>query len=106
MRFLAPIAVMSILAAPMAEARGPMDRANQALQQQGFTVMQTVRERHQYRVTAQRRNEVRELIYDARTGKLLWDNMDPNRDRARDHLFQQEFDRDHLRLQTRDPASH
>ncbi|MBI1219876.1 MAG: hypothetical protein GC186_15145 [Rhodobacteraceae bacterium] len=115
MRYLALIAFTSMLAAFGANAQGPKgmrgpqgpaSTADQALQQQGFTVMQTVREHNQLRITAHRDNQLRELVYDARTGKLLWDNLDPERDRTRDHLFQQEFDRDRDRLHLRDPSTH
>ena len=115
MRYLAVITIISALAASGANAQGqkgmqgpqgPAFGADQALQQQGFTLMQTVREHNQLRITARRGSELRELVYDMRSGKLLWDNLDPNRDRTRDRLFQQDFDRDRDRLQLRDPSTH
>ena len=74
----------------------------QALQQQGFTNMQTVRDRNRIRITAQRGDQTRELVYDAASGKLIWDNLDPNRDQTRDRLYQQDFERDRDRDRLRD----
>ncbi|WP_127901743.1 hypothetical protein [Solirhodobacter olei] len=102
---------------------GPIYRA---LQQQGFTQMQTYREQNRLRVVAQRGEDLRQLVYDARTGTLLWDSMNPDRDRTQDRIYLKT--RDQLRTQdqlllrdqdmtqdqdmtrdqdrTRDPASH
>ena len=115
MRHLAIVTLISTLVAFGANAQGPKGMqgpqgpaygADQALQQQGFTLMQTVREHNRLRITARRGDQLRELVYDLRTGKLLWDNLDPDRDRTRDRLFQQDFDRDRDRLQLRDPSTH
>lgn len=115
MRQLAIIALTSVLIASGANAQGqkgmdgpqgPGFAIGQTLQEQGFTLMQTVREHNQLRITARRGDELRELVYDARTGKLLWDNLNPDRDRTRDRLFQQDFDRDRDHLRLRDPSTH
>ncbi|WP_102225641.1 hypothetical protein [Acidimangrovimonas sediminis] len=72
----------------------------QALERQGFTRMRTISDRNQIRITAQRGKEVRHLVYDRATGQLLWDSLDPKRDRTRDRIYLHEFDRD--QLQSRD----
>lgn len=82
--------------------------------------MQTYREQNRLRVVAQRGEDLRQLVYDARTGTLLWDSMNPDRDRTQDRIYLKT--RDQLRTQdqlllrdqdmtrdqdrTRDPASH
>ena len=121
-RFLT-LAAAVLLISPLAAAAqntGGMGPVYQALQSQGFTNMLTVRDRNRIRVTAQRGDQTRELVYDATTGKLLWDNLDPQRDQTRDRLYQQDFDqdRDRDRLhdmtgdrdrdqdRTRDPSTH
>lgn len=125
-RFLS-IAATVLLMSPLtatAQAAGGMGPVYQALQSQGFTNMQTVRDqnRNRIRVTAQRGDVTRELVYDAVTGKLLWDNLNPDRDRTRDRLYQQDFDQDRdrdrlhdmtgdkdqdqIQDRTRDPSTH
>lgn len=94
----------------------------QALQQQGYTNVEMYNVRNRIHVYAQEGNQVRQLVYDAQSGQLLWDSMNPLRDRTRDRLFLMDQDqlqtRDRIQLQdpdqlhqqdrdrTRDPASH
>lgn len=119
---LAATALLLSVASVSAQTTGGMGPVYQFLQSQGFSNIQIVRERNQIRVTALRGDQLRMLVWDARTGKLLWDNLNPDRDRTRDRLYLEEFDRDRDRDrlrdatgdkdqtrdqdQTRDPATH
>lgn len=91
-----------LLSATLASAQADPTPAYQALEQQGFTVMQTLHEQNRVRIMARRGDEVRQLVYDSQTGKLLWDSLDPNRDRTQDHLYLQDQTRDQLRDWTKD----
>lgn len=102
MRFLALTTAALLLSSMAATAQTGAEPVYQALQSQGFSQMQTVRDRNRIRITAQRGDQTRELVYDAKTGKLLWDNLDPDRDRTRDRLYQQDFDQDRDQDRLRD----
>lgn len=66
----------------------------QALQQQGFGQIKSYREQNRIIITARRGDQVRQLVCDGTTGKLLWDSLDPTMDQtqAQDHI--------------RDPSTH
>jgi hypothetical protein len=76
----------------------------QALEDQGYTVTNTIRETNRIRIQAQSGNATRELVYDSRTGKLLSDDIAPlrDRDRDRDRLQDGTHDGDPDRDQDRD----
>jgi hypothetical protein len=115
-----------LLSGVAAFAQTGMAPVYQELQRQGFSRMQTYREQNRIRVTAHRGGELRQLVYDGRTGALLWDSMDPDRDRTHDRIYLrtqdqlllQDQDRDQDRLhdgsmdrdrdrdRTRDPTTH
>ncbi len=115
MRFMTLGAIALLLSTMAATAQtGGVGPVYQELQRQGFTQMHMVQDRNRIRITAQRGDEFRQLVYDATTGKLLWDNLNPDRDRTRDRLYQQDFDQDRDRLRDqdkdqdrlRDPTTH
>ncbi|MDE3027615.1 MAG: hypothetical protein KGH84_04390 [Paracoccaceae bacterium] len=128
MNTLKTTAVALLLSSGAAFALPDASNMYRALEQQGFTNIQMYQMRNRIRVYAQEGDQTRQLVYDAGTGKLLWDNMDPQRDRTRDQLFLMNQDqmqaRDRIHLQnhdllrlkdqsrdqdrdrTRDPATH
>ena len=92
MASLKTIVVALILAGGTAQAQTGLGPVYQALLAQGFTQMQSYREQNRIRVTAHRGGTLRQLVYDAQTGRLLWDSMDPNRDHGQDHLYMRSQD--------------
>ncbi|WP_127903039.1 hypothetical protein [Solirhodobacter olei] len=95
MRILYIAAIALLLSSGPGLAQTGLGPVYQALRDQGFSQMQTYQEQGRIRVTARRGGALRQLVYDAGTGRLLWDSMDP-RDRAHDYLFMRSQDQLHM----------
>lgn len=116
MRFLKLAALTLICSTAAASAQTGSGPVYRWLQQQGYSQIHTYRDhaRMRTRITAQRGNQTRRLVFDGRTGRLMWDSLNPRRDRTRDRLYLREFDRDRVRDRDllkrrdrrRDPARH
>jgi hypothetical protein len=81
MRRLTTAAAALLLLSGAAFAQAGLDRVVTDLEQQGYTNIETVRATNQLQIRAQRGSELRQLIYDPATGKLLSDETVPLRDR-------------------------
>ncbi|MDE3078572.1 MAG: hypothetical protein KGI94_00900 [Paracoccaceae bacterium] len=120
---LLPIAFASLLiTATAAFALPDPTPMYRALHQQGYTNIEMYQVRNRIHVYAHEGDQVRQLVYDAQTGQLLWDSLNPLRDRTRDRLYLLDQDQlrtqDRIRLQdpdqlklqdqdrTRDPSTH
>jgi hypothetical protein len=107
-----PLSTLAAMAAmsTMALAQAGLDPVYRSLEQQGYTVMETVREANQIRIRAERGDATRELVYDANTGKLLSDDalrlqtQDRDRDRLRDATGDGVPDQDQARDRIHAPA--
>lgn len=100
MRLVASTFAVALLAASVAHAKPDFSPVYQALKAQGYTNVQTIRERNRVRFEAHQGTQTRVIIYDARSGRMLSDNMAPVPDQDRDRL--RDRDRDHDRLQDPD----
>ena len=92
MRALATATAALLLSGATALAQPGLGPVYQDLQRQGFTQMHSYRQQSWIWVTARRGNALREMVYDAHTGRLLWDSMDPHRDRSRDAFYMRRYD--------------
>lgn len=92
MRALATSAAALLLSGVTAFAQPGLGPVYQDLQHQGFTQMHSYHQQSWIWVTARRGDALREMVYDARTGRLLWDSMDPHRDRSRDAFYMHSYD--------------
>jgi hypothetical protein len=74
----------------------------EALERQGYTVREVVREQNRIRIEAERDGRERQLVYDGTTGQRISDTaerlLDRDRDRDRDMDRDQDRDRDQLGL--------
>jgi hypothetical protein len=101
-RTLSTIAAL-MLGSTMALAQAGLDPVLQALERQGYTVREVVREQNRIRIEAERDGRERQLVYDSNTGQRISDTaerlQDRDRDRDRDMVLEQDRDRDRDRDQ-------
>lgn len=105
---LAAAAIGSVAIGSAALAQAGLDPVLQALERQGYTEIEVLREQNQIRIEAKNQERERVLVYDARTGALLSDTAEQDRlrDRERDRILDDgvpDQDRDRDQLRDRDP---
>jgi hypothetical protein len=87
-----------MLGSTMALAQAGLDPVLEALERQGYTVREVVREQNRIRIEAERDGQARQLVYDGSTGQRISDTAERLRDRDRDMDRDQDRDRDRDQL--------